>query len=79
MNLIRICKQVESETLFLPELRPLIGQTVEITVQEKPARGAAPGNWPALERLARQLQGYDFDAWQEQREFDILRARAQQP
>ena len=33
MNLIRIRKTLDSETLQLPELKPLIGKTVEITTQ----------------------------------------------
>ena len=39
MNAIRISKHLESETLHLPELKPFIGKTVEIIVQEEaPAR-----------------------------------------
>jgi hypothetical protein len=34
MNAIRIHKQIDSETLHLPEIRPLIGKTVEIIVLE---------------------------------------------
>ncbi|MCI0681311.1 MAG: hypothetical protein L0Y71_04335 [Gemmataceae bacterium] len=33
---IRIKTRVESETLVLPELRPLVGKTVEIRVTEAP-------------------------------------------
>ena len=39
-NAVRIRTRVESETLHLPELRPLIGKEVEITVRE--AVGMAP-------------------------------------
>ncbi len=35
MNPIRIRKKLDSETLNLPELRPLLGRTVEITVEEQ--------------------------------------------
>ena len=35
MSTIRIKTRLESETLVLPELRPLIGKTVEIQVTEK--------------------------------------------
>jgi hypothetical protein len=35
MNAIRIRKTIDSETLHLPELKPLIGRTVEITVEEQ--------------------------------------------
>ena len=34
MNAIRIRKQVDSETLHLPELKHLIGKTVDITITE---------------------------------------------
>jgi len=34
MNAIRIRKRIDSETLTLPELRPMIGETVEIIVLE---------------------------------------------
>jgi hypothetical protein len=36
MSAIRIRKKLDSETLHLPELRPLLGRTVEITVEEQP-------------------------------------------
>jgi hypothetical protein len=35
MTAVRICRKLESETLHLPELKPFIGKTVEITVEEK--------------------------------------------
>lgn len=35
MSTIRIRKHLDSETLVLPELRPLIGKTVEIRVREQ--------------------------------------------
>ena len=34
MNAIRIKRRLDSETLHLPELRPLIGREVEIVIQE---------------------------------------------
>jgi hypothetical protein len=37
MATIRIRKHLDSETLVLPELRPLLGKTVEISVREQPA------------------------------------------
>jgi len=49
--MIRIHKQIDSETLHLPELRPLIGKTVEIFVVDQSA-GAGPSHpyaaWFAL-------------------------------
>ncbi len=42
MSTIRVHRKLESETLHLPELRPLIGKTVEITVVERPATESTP-------------------------------------
>jgi hypothetical protein len=38
MNAIRIRKKIDSETIHIPELRPMIGQEVEIIVQEAAPR-----------------------------------------
>jgi len=46
MNAIHIHTTIESETLHLPELRPLIGMTVDITVLPSPSSDAsAPKEW----------------------------------
>ena len=39
MEPIRIRTKIESETLRLPQLQPLIGRTVEITIEEALAGG----------------------------------------
>ena len=39
MNAIRIRKRIDSETLHLPELRDMVGKTVEIIVLEEAAGG----------------------------------------
>jgi hypothetical protein len=73
MNAIRIRKKLDSDTLHLPELRPLLGRTVEIIVLEEestPAIRPGTGDWDAAARAARELADYDFDAWREQREYD---------
>jgi len=44
MKAIHIRKRVDSETLHLPELKPLIGKTVEIIVREETP--ASPGTSP---------------------------------
>lgn len=77
MNAIRIRTTIESETLHLPELKELIGQTVEIIVLEDgPRVGVRPGtgNWDEATQAAKELAGYDFDAWREQREYDRTHA-----
>jgi hypothetical protein len=35
LNAVRIRRKLESETPYLPELKPLIGKNVEIIVEEK--------------------------------------------
>jgi hypothetical protein len=45
MSILRLRRTVESETLHLPELKPLIGQTVDITVAPAPADQNAPSDW----------------------------------
>ena len=84
MNAIHIHKRIESETLHLPELRPLIGKTVEIIVREEvpgPAIIPGTGDWEAAERAAQALResGYDFDAWRQQREYDWKHAEDHLP
>lgn len=79
MNAIRIRTTLQSDTPHLPELKPLIGRTVEIIVlDESPTPVVRPGtgDWEAFERAAKELRdsGYDFDAWREQRQFDLKHA-----
>ena len=74
MNAIRIRTTLESDTLYLPELKPLIGRAVEIIVIEDapaaPQVRPGTGDWEAAARAAQALRdsGYDFDAWRELRE-----------
>jgi hypothetical protein len=76
MNAIRIRKKLDSDTLHLPELRPLLGQTVEIIVlqEELPAIRPGTGDWDAAAQAVRELAGYDFNAWREQRDHDTKHA-----
>lgn len=77
MYAIRIRKKLDSETLNLPELRSLVGQTVEIIVLcEGPVPGIRPstGDWAMFDRLAREITDYDFDAQREQDRVDLQRA-----
>jgi hypothetical protein len=81
MHSIRIRKKIESETLSLVELKPLIGRTVEIVVWPVPAEQTDPiaGPWEAAIRAAQELENYDFDAWREQREYDLLQTHDHLP
>jgi hypothetical protein len=69
---------------LIPELKPLLGRAVEIIVLEEDARSTiqpGTGDWQAAENAARQLReaGYDFDAWREQREYDLKHAHDHLP
>jgi hypothetical protein len=81
MSGVRIRQKLESETLHLPQLRPYIGRTVEITVVDDEAVASAPttpgsGDWDTAARAAEELRrsGYDFDAWRRQRDHDLKHA-----
>ena len=75
---LRIQRQIDSATLTLPELQPLIGKTVEIIVREchgvTITRGT--GDWSALPAAAGDLEAYDFDAWPRQRDHGLQYGRA---
>jgi hypothetical protein len=48
MDAIRVRKKIDSETIHLPELRPLLGKTVEIIVREEPdAPASTEEDWEA--------------------------------
>ena len=77
--MLRIRRKLDSETLHLPELKPLIGKTVEIIIKEETVPDITPGtgDWAAAQRAAQALRetGYDFDAWRQQRECDLENAK----
>jgi hypothetical protein len=69
---LRIHRQIDSATLTLPELQPLIGKTVEIIVRESKSLTSSrgTGDWTAMQTAADHLEGYDFEAWRRQRGLD---------
>jgi hypothetical protein len=75
MTAIRIETQLESETLYLPQLKPLVGKSVEIIVREKTVPVVTPGtsNWTDVEAAVRDLKDYGFDARREARETELRR------
>jgi hypothetical protein len=52
MNAVRIHTRIDSETLNLPELRPMIGKQVEIIVMEEPAQTMSEHNLAVLDEIA---------------------------
>ena len=42
MNTIRVRRQIDSDTLHVPELQELMGKTVEITIREEPSAAVPP-------------------------------------
>jgi hypothetical protein len=69
MNAIRITRRVDSETLHLPELRPLMGRDVEIIVLDDTERqGPKPPTisaeskpiWQVVEGIASQVPPEDL-------------------
>jgi hypothetical protein len=71
MNAIRIHTQLDSTTLALPEIAPLVGKRVEIIVREESPTTSTEVDWDALDRAVEGLrQTYDFDAITQQNETD---------
>jgi hypothetical protein len=81
MNAVRIRRQLDSDTLHLPELRPLIGKRVEIIVLEEQLPEIIPGtgDWEAARKAVEDLENYDFEAYKKQREYDLLHAKDHLP
>lgn len=69
MTEIHLTQELQSDTLTLPQLQPLIGRTVEIIIRDLSAAPCAPESWDALQALAGQ-DLVDPDAFHELRELD---------
>ncbi len=70
MSVIRIHRRIDSETLHLPELRPLIGKAVEIVVTEEPTPPTATEkDWEAFFAEAG-TDLVDPEVYKQYREFD---------
>jgi hypothetical protein len=52
MTAIRIETTIDSDTLHLSQLKPLVGKSVEITVREMPQRAERPGRGTWVSPLA---------------------------
>jgi hypothetical protein len=70
MSEIRVRRKIESETIHLPELKPLLGKTVEIIVLEEAASEAgSPDRWqPLINAAAKDL--VDPEVYKKYRDFD---------
>ena len=79
--MVHIRRKLDSDTLYLPELKPLIGKMVEIVVKEEGVPESAPstGDWDAAIKAVQDLEDYDFDAVRRQREFDLKHAQDHLP
>jgi len=71
--MIHIHRKLDSETLHLPELKPLIGKTVEITIEEKPS--VSDEFYAELARLPETLEAYEaqkaiFRQWRSDPRFE---------
>lgn len=78
MNPIHIHTLLDSTTLHLPQIAPLLGKQVEIIVREETPAALPPGiisgtgDWEAFRKAAEELrESYDFEAVTEQNEIDL--------
>jgi hypothetical protein len=82
MNAVRIRRKLDSETLYLPELKPLLGKNVEIIVLEENATASilpGTGDWDAAMKAIAELEDYDLEAFRKQREYDLQHAKDHLP
>lgn len=75
MSSIRIRKHIDSDTLTLPELRPFIGRTVEIAIEDSnstsPSVVPGVGDWDVVLADSRNLTDYDYQARIDQHARDV--------
>lgn len=69
MNALRFHKRIDSETLHLPELKPLVGKVVEIIVLEETRESAQERDWQALLDVGGK-DLIDPEIYKQYREFD---------
>lgn len=78
---VRIHCKLDSETLYLPEIRPLIGKSVEITVREEPLpiTPQKTVDWDTALQAVDALEDFDFSAFDRQRAIDSRHAKDHLP
>ena len=74
MDAIRVRKTIDSETLHLPELRPLIGRAVDITIEEQ-APVVRDEFWAETARIPATTEAFEaqkaiFRAWRADSRFE---------
>jgi hypothetical protein len=69
MTEIHLTHDVQSDTLKLPELQPLIGKRVEIIIRDVSQQSAPMNPWDSLESLAGQNL-VDAGAYRQLRDLD---------
>jgi len=75
MTVIQLTQQLQSDTLHVPQLKPLIGKQVEITIREvPPVDSSDPNRWKPLEELAGK-DLIDADVIEEYRQYDATSQR----
>jgi hypothetical protein len=81
MDDIHINTTLDSDTLYLPQVRPLIGKSVEIIVREEAGSGEQRQNGQSPQRDAWKAAlasladlDIDWDASRRQREFEVRSA-----
>jgi hypothetical protein len=81
MDAIRIETLLEGETLYLPQLRPLVGKSVEIVVREKSLPVVSPrtSEWSDIQTAVLGLADYDFDAYRKARVAEVEQAEQPRP
>ena len=63
----------------LPDVTVVRVEPMSLPPRIAPRVVPGTGDWTALERAAKLLTGYDFDAWREQRALDAARSEASRP
>jgi hypothetical protein len=76
MSSIHIETILNSDTLYLPQLKPMLGMNVEIVVREKCSPVITPptSDWSAVEAAIRGLENYDAEAYRKARDHETARA-----
>ncbi len=75
MEVLRLTRHLDSETLHLPELRPFVGKDVEIIVREAESAPRASDSEAARHALRGSILRYDdpFEPAVPEEDWEVLR------